>query len=699
MKIIDELDEAQSAAASSNSLKTCVRAGAGTGKTKTLTARIAWLLSTKGISAEKVVAVTFTERAARELKERIEANVGVLAHGLRLGTFHSLAFRILRKYALQCGFRDEKFGIVDDDEARSIMRTVCVDPRVMGQFSAVTGAEEKEVKAAEKDHATRLDDFVSACLRQISLWKSWGLTEAMSSEGNDRQFDEITERMLTAYGLYQHELERRNLADFGDLILKLVDLFDRAPEIREAESSQVEHLLVDEAQDANPVQIRLVHHLSFYHSALTVVGDDDQNIYGFQGGYAGAMADLVGPGASYFTLSRNRRCTDEILLPANTIVGYNKRSEPKTLVSGRSGAKVLATGHVTDINEAAWVAQQIGKLVDVGVDPQQIAVLFRSRFAIPPFEEALARYGVPSLVLSGTSLLQREEIKDVAAFLRLALNDSDDVAFSRIANKPSRGLGPVALDAIISISRSKGIGFQETLEIASDQTNEFGITKTARSGMRKLANAMAFLKEDGKWNRPPYDIVTTALTATGYLEWLQKQDNADIKIGYVEALHRLSESYDDLSTFLADISLMSDVETSADIQKGKVKLMTMHACKGLEFDHVFCVGFDDGVMPSARAIDDYVFIKPGDPWNGPRGGGLEEERRLCHVAFTRARHSLTVTFPMKRAGLKGKMRATGPSFFLEECDLNWKEMPQMSAAELGRKNVRAHGKVSGYNRD
>jgi DNA helicase-2/ATP-dependent DNA helicase PcrA len=407
---------------------------------------------------------------------------------------------------------------------------------------------------------------------------------------------------------------------------------------------------------------------------------------------------LIGEGASRFTLSQNRRCTEEILSAANTIVGFNKRSAPKRLSSGRHGAKVFATGHVTDINEAAWVAQQIEKLVASGVQPSQVAVLFRSKFAIPPFEEALARVGVPSIVMSGTSLLQREEIKDVVAFLRLALNDRDDVAFSRIANKPARGLGPVAVDTIISLSRSKGVGFHEVLQIASDETNEFGITKAARNGMRKLASALSFIQEDGRWNRPPFDVVTTVLTATGYSDWLQKQDNADVKIGYVEALHRLSESYEDLETFLADIALMSDVETSTEVQKGRVKLMTMHACKGLEFDHVFCAGFDEGVMPSSRAIDEYVFTKPGNPWVGPRGGGLEEERRLCHVAFTRARHSLTVSFPMRRAGIKGKMRATGPSFFLEECDLKWKEMPQMTAAELGRKNVRMNKKLTGYDR-
>jgi DNA helicase-2/ATP-dependent DNA helicase PcrA len=353
---------------------------------------------------------------------------------------------------------------------------------------------------------------------------------------------------------------------------------------------------------------------------------------------------------------------------------------------------------VTDINEAAWVAQQIGKLVESGVDPQQIAILFRSKYTIPPFEEALLRFGVSSLVMSGTSLMEREEIRDVVAFLRLALNPADEVSFTRIANKPVRGVGPAAVEFVLSLARSRSIDYLEALQIAADSGSTYNLTKGARSGMRELANALSFLVEDGRWNRPPYDIVTTALTSTGYLEWLKKQDGADNRVGFVEGLHRLAEGYEDLPSFLGDMALMTDGEVSKEAQSGRVKLMTIHASKGLEFDHVFSVGYDEGVFPNARAIEEKVVSKAGDPWNGPQGGGLEEERRLCHVAFTRARHSLTVSFPHKRIGNKGKMKATGPSFFMEECDLPYKEMAQMSASDLGRKNARRGMKAGGYER-
>lgn len=698
MKIIDELDSNQLAAATSKSLRTTINAGAGTGKTKTLTARIGWLLSDQGIPAENIFAVTFTARAARELQERVEVNVAQLAHGLRIGTFHSLASRILRRHASLGGLKDATFSIIDEEEAKAILRDIAVDPRVVGPFVSPEGLDEKALKELEKDHASGIGSFAANTLRQIGLWKSWGLTESLASDPDRKARDEVTERMATAYGLYQHELERRNLADFGDLILKVVDIFDRYPEIARLEASKVRHLLIDEAQDANPVQIRFAHHLISQHKALTIVGDDDQNIFGFQGSYAGAMIDLAGVDASEFVLSINRRCTEEILQPANIIVSYNRRRKPKQLSSGRHGAKVLATGHVTDINEAAWVAQQIGKLVEFGVDPQQIAILFRSKYTIPPFEEALLRFGVSSLVMSGTSLLEREEIRDVVAFLRLAINPSDEVSFARIANKPVRGIGPAAVEFVIGLARSRSIDMLEALQIASDSGTTFNLTKGARSGMRELANSLSFLVEDGRWNRPPYDIVNTALSATGYLDWLKKQDGADKRVNFVEGFHRLSESYEDLPSFLGDMALMTDGEASKEAQTGRVKLMTIHASKGLEFDHVFSVGYDEGVFPNARAIEEKVVVKPGDPWNGPQGGGLEEERRLCHVAFTRARHSLTVTFPHKRVGNKGKMKTTGPSFFMEECDLPYKEMAQMSASDLGRKNARKGMKTGGYER-
>lgn len=700
MEIIDGLDPHQHAAATSKSLISKIIAGAGTGKTRTLTARIAWLLSESRIPAEKIFAVTFTVRASKELRERIEGNVGEIAHGLQLGTFHSLAAKILRRHADKCGLRDGNFGIVDEDDARQIMAEVATDPRAYGMFVPPEGADEKTLKELQKDWQSGANAFASKALRRIALWKAWGLTESIASDPSRARRDDQTERFAAAYGLYQHELERRNLVDFGDLILKVVELFRFHDDIRNVEASRIEHLLVDEAQDANPVQIELVHHLTSVHGALTIVGDEDQSIYGFQGGYVGAMSDMAGPNATPFSLVTNRRCTDEILAPANIIVGYNRRKTPKVLVSGRSGTKVFSSGHVTDLNEAAWVAQEIAKLVAIGVNPAEIAVLFRSNFAIPPFEEALARVGVASAIMSGSSMLIREEVKDVLAFLRLAINPYDDLSFTRIANKPTRGLGTTAVDTITAFAKSRGLSFLEVCQILSEANSELGLTKAARTGANQLANALAMIEEEGRYGRPPYDVVATALEQTKYLDWINKQDDAAERLANVEAIHRLAEGFSDVGEFLQQVALLTDGDPGEGTLRGKVRLMTIHASKGLEFDHVFCVGFDDGVMPNARAIEEYQYVKPGDPWNGPQGGGLEEERRLCHVAFTRARHTLNVTFPHRRSNRKGKVRQAGPSFFLEECDLRWKDMEQMTAADLGKKNGRkSKNRITGYERN
>jgi DNA helicase-2/ATP-dependent DNA helicase PcrA len=699
MEIIDGLDPYQHAAATSKSLKSKIIAGAGTGKTRTLTARIAWLLSNSRIPADKIFAVTFTRRAAKELHERVEGNVGEIAKGLQLGTFHSLAARILRRHATRCGLRSGDFGIVDEEEARHIMAEVVKDARVYGPFVPPEGLDEKALKELQKDWDSGAHAFAAKALRQIALWKAWGLTEAMASDPNRPPRDDQAERYAAAYGLYQHELERQNLVDFGDLILKVVELFRSDDLVRVQEASLIEHLTVDEAQDANPVQIELVKQLTSVHGALTIVGDEDQSIYGFQGGYVGAMADMAGPDAADYSLVTNRRCTDEILTPANIIVGYNRRKAKKELVSGRKGAKVFATGHVTDLNEAAWVAQEIAKLASFGVNPGEVAILLRSNFAIPPFEEALARVGIASSVQSGSSLLVREEVKDVLAFLRLAINPFDDLAFIRIANKPTRGLGSSAIEAITNYAKSHNMSFLEVCENLSDSRVDLGLTKSAKTGANQLAQAMSMLAEEGRFGRTPYDVVTTALEQSKYLEWVNKQEDSDERMANIEAIHRLAEGYTDVGEFLQQVALLTDGDPSDGSLNGKVRLMTIHASKGLEFDHVYCVGFDEGVMPNARAVEEHVPIKPGDPWNGPQGGGLEEERRLCHVAFTRARHTLNVSFPHRRSNRKGKVRQAGPSFFLEECDLRYKDMEQMLAADLGKKNgKKGKNRTAGYER-
>lgn len=697
MDILQGLDREQAAAATAPQGALLVMAGAGTGKTTTLTGRIAWLLGTRGLPPQSVMAVTFTNRAARELRERVALHVGELASGLRLGTFHGLSARILRRHAEAAGLRGPDFTVADEDEARHLMAMAAQVPGAYGPFTPAQGLDESGLKAARKEWEAGLRDFAARAARQVSLWKGWGLTAAQASDPArpDRSPDE--ERMAAAYGAYQYELEIRNMADFGDLLLKVVSLFRSNPSALDAEASAIRHLLVDEGQDANPVQVEWARMLSSVHGGITVVGDEDQNIFGFQGGYPGAMRDMAGPSAMSFSLTVNRRCTEEILRPANLAVDYNRRAEPKSLVSGRRGQPVRATGHSTDASEAAWIAARIAELVEGGADPAGIAVLFRTSHAIAPYEEALARKGVRTSVASGKSLLDREEARDVMAMVRIALNPHDGLSFGRLAARPPRGLGTSAVESITALAAKRGIPLHEACIAACDQRSGIGLRKDARAGAAELGRALSMLHDSVSWNRHAYDVLATGLAETGYWKWLESQDSAVDRFMTVEAVQRLSEAYESAADFLLDMSLLTDAEPLAD-SAGKVRLSTMHSVKGLEFDHVFCPAFDEGVMPNERAVEEGRKGRPGDPWDGPRGGGVEEERRLAHVAFTRARHGLDVSFAWRRVGKGGKGRAGGPSSFMEECELKWQDVGSASTADLGRKKARKKSGRMGFDR-
>lgn len=703
MKILQGLDPDQDPAARSPVGASVIKAGAGTGKTRTLTARIAHLIVEKQIPATEIVAVTFTLRAAQELRERITASLGPAADGLRLGTFHGLSSRILRRYAESARLKDGKFGIADVETSQELMTAAALVPGAFGPFIAKPELPEADNRMMQKEWENNYRGFVSRALRYASLWKAWGLTvdEAGSNSRPTRSPEE--ERFAAAYCAYQYELESRNLADFGDLIFKTVTILRDNDDIRTIEAGRVRHMLVDEAQDANPMQVEWVRLMTSVHGCVTVVGDEDQNIYGFQGGYPGAMADMAGSGAHEYTLKTNRRCTEEILKPAVTIVGYNRRKDKKVLVSGRHGAAVRTSGHPTDANEAAWVAARVAELIQQGSKPSEIALLFRSTFAMPAFEEALARKGVSAKVCSGTSLLEREEVRDVISLLKLALNPFDDLSFGRVANKLSKGIGATAVEAIISLAKSRDIPLHEACILAADAKSGITLKKAGKASAGKLGAALHAMAEEGRWGSHAYDMIGTALRETNYFEMVKDKDTVEGRKANVDALHRLAEAYEDADLFLQEMALLTDIEDISGEDLKKVRLLTIHASKGLEFDHVFCPAFDDGVMPSPRSVDEGRKGKAGDVWNGPHGGGLEEERRLAHVAFTRARHTLDVSFPWQRSKRtsKSKSKSGGPSSFMEECIFAWQEVGPQTSAELGRAKTTKKSRAErlGFDRD
>ena len=704
MQILQGLDQDQALAARSAAGATVVTAGAGTGKTRTLTARIAHLVAEQGVPADRIVAVTFTNRAASELRERVAESVGPSAAGLRIGTFHGLSSRILRRHAERARLRSAAFEIADEDHARELMGHASHVAGAYGTYRADPERTPEENAVLEREFETGRRGFVQRALRQVSLWKSWGLSDDVAGDPQRTPRGDDEERLAAAYCAHQYELESRNMADFGDLLLKVVRLLRENDDVRVSEASRVTHMLVDEAQDADAVQVEWVRLLCSEGASVTVVGDEDQNIYGFKGGYPGAMREMAGNAAAEYTLRTNRRCTEEILKPAVTIVGYNRRKGKKELVSGRHGSEVEVTGHPTDANEAAYVAQRIAGLVSEGADPSQIAVLFRTTMPIPLFEEALARKGVASKVCSGTSLVEREEVRDVLSLVRLALNPFDDLSFSRIAGKIAKGLGTVAVDGIMAIAHARDVPLHEACALACDERHGLALKKAAKTASSRLSSSLQALAEEGRWGRPPGDIIATALSLTGYLDLPLKDGSPEERAANVEALRRLAEGFDEPTDFMQQISLLSDVEGFASTDAAKVRLMTIHASKGLEFDHVFCPAFDDGMMPNARALDEGRKGRAGDVWNGPQGGGVEEERRLAHVAFTRARHTLHVTFPWQRRSKVQKARKGkhgGPSSFVEECAFKWKEIGPATTAELGLKKSPSKSRAArlGFDRD
>ena len=640
---LDGLDPAQAAAASADAVAVVVRAGAGTGKTRTLVARIAHLVAERNVPPESIVVATFTNKAAREIRERVASAVGPeSASRLRMGTFHSLGARFLRKHHARAGL-DRRFSVVDDDGARAEMRE-CIR---LGAF-------------AEGDAVGPLADTAIARIKQ---WKSWGLTVEEIERADRPRRSVEDERMARLYVAYQHHMASRDLVDFADLVLLPLSMLLGNDDLRFAESETVRHLLVDEAQDANPAQVHLSRCLTESHKNVFAVGDEDQSIFSFQGGYPAAIQQIAGPGASEFDLTVNRRCTDQILAPAVALVNCNRRKVRKTLASGRAGAEPDLVVAGSDREEAVRVAAKVRSLLDAGTNAADIAVLGRSAFVFAQVEEAFLKEGIPFDVVGAGGFVDREEVRDILAYLTLARRPEEVESFQRIANKPAKGLGPAAMKAILG-----GDGNAPFFERVAEPL-ALGVSGENLAQVVALSNGLRDLHEaydrDLETERV-LDVVLSpgGLDYEGYLAG-RKEDKARKRrrAESVAALRRLAQEETDFVTFLDRVMLAEDDEVGPP--GGRVRVSTMHSSKGLEWDHVVCMAMDSGVIPSPRSLESGTAGTPGDVWDGPRGGGIEEERRLAHVAFTRARHTLTICCPNSRAG-----KGVSPSRFLPEAGLD-----------------------------
>ncbi|MBN1961749.1 MAG: UvrD-helicase domain-containing protein [Deltaproteobacteria bacterium] len=585
-----------------------VLAGAGTGKTTVITFRIANLIEQHAVLPERVLAVTFTNKAAREMRERTGALIGIDPRGLDIGTFHGICGRVLRRYGYRLGL-DPSFLIYDQDDQLALIK----------QCLAALNLDSKV--------------FSPQAMRYIiEQWKNKGETP---KQANVSVFDLMQQKALEVYQLYEDELKRANAVDFGDLLLHVVTLLKDDKEVRLALQARWSHILVDEYQDTNHVQYLLLENLVTPNHSLTVVGDDDQSIYRWRGADIGNILRFERdfPGAQIVRLERNYRSTKRILAAANAVIAHNIARKGKTLYTDSSeGEKIQLKMYASERDEGEGVAIGIEQAINAGCTPCNIAVLYRTNSQSRPLEDALRRRRIPYAVFGGIRFYDRREIKDALAYMRLLANPNSDVDFIRALGAPARGVGKTSLNKLISLAREQGCSLFAAAQIATSDNG--GISGRAKLGLGQFINMILALR-DGE-PLPLGRLVERLLRDSGYIEALKKepgpdvQDRIDNLVELVAAIDEYASLNLDASLpgFLEEVALASDIDTLRESDNA-VALMTLHSAKGLEFDNVFLTGMEDGLFPHSRCASEKA--------------ALEEERRLCYVGLTRARKRIQLS--------------------------------------------------------
>ncbi|NFV81835.1 ATP-dependent helicase [Magnetospirillum aberrantis] len=607
-----------------------VLSGAGTGKTKVLTARLAHILASRRAQPWQCLAVTFTNKAAREMRDRVAGLIGPVAEGVWLGTFHALCVRILRRHAELLGLKSN-FTILDaDDQVRLL----------------------KQVMEAEHIDAKRWP--AQALMGTIQRWKDQGrlpdkLTAADTTELAGGRAQEL-------YAQYQQRLLTLNACDFGDLLLHCLTLFLDHADVLAHYQAQFRYILVDEYQDTNVAQYLWLRLLAQSHKNICCVGDDDQSIYSWRGAEVGNILRFERdfPGAKVVKLESNYRSTPHILAAASGLIANNEGRLGKTLRPGLSHdaaaiEKVRVRGVWDGPEEARVVVDEIETLQRRGESLATMAILVRAGFQTREFEERLITTGVPYRVIGGPRFYERQEIRDAMAYLRLINSPDDGLAFERIVNLPKRGLGDAALQVVHNAARARGLSLFEAARLVVETDEMKPKPRKALAGfcddMLRWRERMATLSHG--------ELAQVVLDESGYTTMWQndKSPEAPGRLENLKELVRALADFDSLQGFLEHVALVMENDERSDVDK--VTIMTLHGAKGLEFDSVFLPGWEEGVFPHQRAMDE-----GGNP-------GLEEERRLAYVGLTRARRRVLVTFAANRR-IYNQWQAALPSRFLEE---------------------------------
>lgn len=637
MSIYDTLNPPQREAVAQTEGPVLILAGAGSGKTRVLTHRIAYLMEEMGVNPWNILAITFTNKAAQEMRERVDKLVGFGSESIWVSTFHSACVRILRRHIDNLGY-DTNFTIYDTDDQKSLMKDVCrklnIDTKVYKERSLLA-----QISHA-KDELLTPDDM------------------EMKAAG-----DYNMKKVASVYREYQAALRKNNALDFDDLIVKTVELFQNCGAVLEYYQERFKYIMVDEYQDTNTAQFKFISLLAQKYENLCVVGDDDQSIYKFRGANIGNILgfERVFPDAKVIRLEQNYRSTKNILNAANQVIANNTERKAKTLwTENEEGSKVHFRQFFNAYEEAEYVAGEIGRMKREGMGSyRDCAILYRTNAQSRIFEEKFIAANIPYKLVGGVNFYARKEIKDLLCYLKTIDNARDDLAVQRIINVPKRGIGATTLGRVQDYADNMGISLYEALRVAEE------VPSIGRS-LSKIDGFVTFIQS----LKSKADVLSVeellqeVIDDTGYVAELEAEDTEESRarienidelisktVAYQEAMEEQNQPAT-LSGFLEEVALVADIDT-VDPDQDYVLLMTLHSAKGLEFPKVFMVGMEDGIFPS------HMTISYGDD------GELEEERRLCYVGITRAMKDLTLTCAQQRM-IRGETQYNMVSRFVRE---------------------------------
>ena len=628
--MLDELNDKQYEAVINTDGPTLIIAGAGSGKTKVLTHKIAYILEKKEVNPWNILAITFTNKAANEMKQRVEAIVGNVANDMWIGTFHSICVRILRRYIDRIGF-EKSFIIFDTSDQKSLMKDC--------------------LKALNIDDKTFSERGV---LAEISNAKNEMLEPAAYRARANGDFRK--EKIANLYELYQVKLKENNALDFDDIINYTIKILLENPDVLEHYTDRFKYVLVDEYQDTNKAQFMLVSMLASKYGNITVVGDNDQGIYSFRGADISNILNFEKdfPGTRIIKLEQNYRCTQNILNIANAVIKNNTvKYDKKLWTQNEKGALPIIYTADDEYSEARYIVEQINHLkTEEYYKFSDFTVLYRMNAQSRAIEDILRREDIPYKIVGGLKFYERKEIKDIIAYLRLIHNTSDNLSLRRIINEPKRGIGKTSLENVMAISDQTGVSMYEVIKHAE----QYGLNKVylnTREFIETMENLIS-LKDKIKIS----ELIKKTLDLTGYTRALEAEDKieAETRIENLDEFLTVAIEFEEqeadvgLAEFLEGITLSSDIDGMED-SEDSVTLMTLHSAKGLEFPVVFLVGMEEGIFPGYKSISE-----PQE---------LEEERRLCYVGITRAKNYLYLTCAKKRT-IFGSTSYNSVSRFLKE---------------------------------